>query len=193
MSFTQRSKMITPNLIRALDLLTSTNVRWSADFNRTVQEISADFVDKLLSKMLGGETDVWQPCHSCTAQMRCHAWASVDALRDSERGATLREKLTQALLAVHQRGEIHITARSLRAALVYIFFGTLECMDLHENPSLFPAMYYDRAFDFDSAFRQGDLLSELSRLDPALESHPDIDRFLLKKAEDDFESEQSTQ
>lgn len=154
-------------------------------FQQNSQEISADFVDKLLWKMLGGETDVWQPCHSCTAQMRCHAWASVDALRDSERGVALREKLTRALLAVHQRGEIHITARNLRAALVYIFFGTLECADLHENPNLFPAMYYDRAFDFGSAFRQGDLLSELSRLDPALESHPDIDRFLLKKAEDD--------
>jgi serine/threonine protein kinase len=153
-------------------------------FQQNSTKLSTDFVDKLLYKMLGGEDDVWKPCHSCTAQMRCHAWASVDALRDSERGLTLREKLTQALLAVHQRGEIHITARSLRAALVYIFFGTLECMDLHENPNLFPPMYYDRAFDFNSGFRQGDLLSELSRLDPALESHPDVDRFLLKKAED---------
>ncbi|HEX8565190.1 MAG TPA: protein kinase [Pyrinomonadaceae bacterium] len=153
-------------------------------FQQNSTEVSADFVDKLLWKMLGGETDVWQPCHSCTAQSRCHAWASVDALRDQERGVILREKLTQALLAVHQRGEIHITARSLRAALVYIFFGTLECRDLHENPNLFPAMYYDRAFDFYSAFRQGDLLTELSRLDPALESHPEIDRYLLKKAED---------
>lgn len=153
-------------------------------FQKNSQEISADFVDKLLEKMLGSEMDVWQPCHSCTAQMRCHAWASVDALRDVEKGSTLREKLTRALLAVHQRGEIHITARSLRAALVYIFFGTWECADLHENPSFFPTMYYDRAFDFNSLFRQGDLLAELSRLDPALESHPDIDRFLLKKVED---------
>jgi len=145
--------------------------------------ISADFVEKLLDKMLGGEPDVWNPCHRCTAQPRCHAWASVNSLRDADKGGILRKRIVNALLAVHQRGEIHITARSLRAALVYIFFGTLECQDLHNNPNLFPEMYFDRAFDFNSPFRQGDLLTELSRLDPALESHPDIDRFLFKNAE----------
>lgn len=151
-------------------------------FQKDSAEVSSDFVVKLIDKMLGSAEDIWKPCNSCTAQTRCHAWASVSALRDFERGKTVREKLINALLAVHQRGEIHITARSLRAALVYIFFGTQECADLHENPNMFPEMYYDRAFDFNAEFRQGDLLSELSRLDPALESHPDIDRFLLKEA-----------
>jgi hypothetical protein len=106
-------------------------------------------------------------------------------LRSDASSETVRQRLVKALLAVHQRGEIHITARSLRAALVYIFFGTLECADLHNHPNLFPEMYYDRAFDFFSPFRQGDLLMELSRLDPALESHPEIDRSLLRSAETD--------
>jgi hypothetical protein len=152
-------------------------------FRSESTSISADFVENLLNKMLGGEPDEWIPCHSCTAQQRCHAWASVSSLRDAGNGSIVRKRIINALLAIHQRGEIHITARSLRAALVYIFFGTLECQDLHSNPNLFPEFYFDRAFDFSSRFRQGDLLTELSRLDPALESHPNIDRFLLKNAE----------
>lgn len=142
--------------------------------------ISSEFVDLLLAKMINDEGDVWSACLTCTAQNRCHAWTSVEALRSEENGPNLRKRLTRALLAVHQRGEIHITARSLRAALVYIFFGTHECSDLHDDQSLFPPMYYDRAFDFDGEYRQGELLDELSRLDPALESHPEIDRFLLR-------------
>lgn len=154
-------------------------------FSNESSSLSSHFVKELLDKMLGEESDIWTPCHSCTAQPRCHAWASVSALRSDASGEIVRQRLVKALLAVHQRGEIHITARSLRAALVYIFFGTLECIDLHSHPNLFPEMYYDRAFDFFSPYRQGDLLMELSRLDPALESHPEIDRFLLKSAEAD--------
>ncbi|MGD9563073.1 MAG: NERD domain-containing protein [Pyrinomonadaceae bacterium] len=149
-------------------------------FQNNRKAISAIFIEKLLEKMLGQSTDIWSPCQSCTAQMRCHAWASVTALRDSETAVTVKRRLVDALLAVHQRGEIHITARNLRAALVYIFFGILDCQDLHGDPNLFPEMYYDRAFDYHSPLRQGDLLSELSRLDPALESHPEVDRLLLR-------------
>lgn len=145
------------------------------------QHISTNFIEQILSKMLGEGEDIWTPCHTCTAQPRCHAWTSVDALRDPQRGLVLRDRLTRALQGVHQRGEIHITARSLRATLVYIFFGTDECSDLHSDPNLPHAHYFDRAFDPRSEFRQGELLNELQWLDPALESHPYIDRFLLRK------------
>jgi serine/threonine protein kinase len=134
--------------------------------------VSSDFVDRLLDKT---------PCLTCTAQSRCHAWASVKTLRIADSGGIVRDRLVQALRAVHQRGEIHITARSLRAALAYIFFGTDECLDLHAEPSLVPAKYFDRAFDPQSSHRQGELLAELQGLDPALENHPLIDRYLLRE------------
>jgi hypothetical protein len=91
-------------------------------------------------------------------------------------GALLRRRLTTALQAVHQRNEVHITARELKAALSYIFFGVHYCEDLHLDitaPSHVPA---DFAFDPGSQLRQGDLLRELTRLDPALEAHARIDR-----------------
>jgi hypothetical protein len=80
------------------------------------------------------------------------------------------------------RGEIHITARELRAALVFIFFGVHNCQELHDNPELTPAPFWDRVFAAEgpaSAQRQGELLQELARFDPALDANPIVDRALL--------------
>ncbi|WP_204320943.1 hypothetical protein, partial [Enterobacter hormaechei] len=43
------------------------------------------------------------------------------------RGEMLRARLVQALQTVHQRNEIHITARELKAAISYILFGLHTC------------------------------------------------------------------
>ena len=94
------------------------------------------------------------------------------------RGALLRRRLTEALQAVHQRNEVHITARELKAALSYILFGLFYCEDLHAHPDLPLHDPADHAFDPESAARQGELLRELARLDPALEAHARIDRYL---------------
>ena len=145
-------------------------------------ELTTHFLDALLGRFVDGDgKDPWRPCATCSAQNRCAAWHSVQALRGSD-GLRLRYRLTDALQASHQRGEIHITARELRAALSYIFFGVHDCAELHENPDLRPSRYWQRAFDAYSIHRQGELLAELSRFDPALEADPALDRSLLKEA-----------
>jgi hypothetical protein len=143
-------------------------------------QLGTDFLNALLDRFLGVNEDPWQPCLSCSAQHRCTAWHSVQTLRDVERGPRVRARLTDALQACHQRGEVHITARELRAALVYILFGVHDCAELHENPDLRPPRYEQRVFDARSRQRQGELLAELVRFDPALEAHPALDRQLLK-------------
>lgn len=145
-------------------------------------QLGTDFLNTLLDRLLGTDADPWQPCLSCSAQSRCTAWHSVQTLRDAEQGPRLRARLTDALQACHQRGEVHITARELRAALSYILFGVHDCAELHENPELRPPRYYQRAFDAHAPQRQGELLGELVRFDPALEAHPALDRALLKEA-----------
>ncbi|MDE2125236.1 MAG: NERD domain-containing protein [Armatimonadetes bacterium] len=139
-----------------------------------------EFLGTLMSRMLG-EVETWKACETCSAQSRCSARHSVLLLQDPEVGLLIRERLTRALQAVHQRGEIHITARELRAALTYIFFGIHDCGDLHTDPALQPPAYYDRAFDPNVLHRQGELLSELRVLDPALDTQPPIDRELLRE------------
>jgi serine/threonine protein kinase len=146
------------------------------------KQLTTAFLNALLDRLIGVDEDHWQSCSNCSAQSRCTAWHSVRTLRDGESGPRLRERLTDALQACHQRGEVHITARELRAALSYILFGVHDCAELHENPELCPPRYYQQAFDAHAPQRQGELLAELARFDPALEAHPALDRQLLKEA-----------
>jgi serine/threonine protein kinase len=145
--------------------------------------LTADFLDALVDRLLGGDTDPWAPCATCTVQARCTAWHSVQALRDPDQGPRLRERLADLLQACHQRGEIHITARELRAALSYSLFGVHDCAELHADPDLRPPRYWQRAFDARSDRRQGELklLAEMTRFDPALEADPILDRRLLRE------------
>lgn len=132
-----------------------------------------DFLNALLLKMIG-PTEQWNRCESCTAKNRCTAWESYRALQLDSRKGRIREQLARMLRAVHQRGEIHITTRMLRATLSYIFFGYYYCQDLHDNPNIQTEHFWDRAFNHNSMFRQGDFLRELEQLDPALDAHPKI-------------------
>ena len=143
-------------------------------------KLSTDFLDRLFDKMLGLD-HAWTQCSSCTAQLRCPAWSSVQLLREPTSGTLLKRRIYNALQAVHQRGEIHATARELRAALTYILFDIYECNDLHGNPNISPVSLSERAFNPQSPYRQGEILRELTMLDPALEAHPAIDRQLRRE------------
>ncbi|MDO9225284.1 MAG: NERD domain-containing protein kinase family protein [Pseudomonadota bacterium] len=146
-------------------------------------EIRVDFLTALLDRFLGVglKQDPWAGCATCMAQHRCTAWHSVQTLRAPDIGMRLRARLADALQACHLRGEAHITARELRAALVFLFFGVHDCGELHANPELMPPRYWDRAFAADASQRQGELLAELARFDPALDSNPLLDRHLLRE------------
>ena len=84
----------------------------------------------------------------------------MQTLRNEQKGERVRKRLYEVLQAVHHRGEIHITARELRAALSYIFFGIYYCTDLHQDLDIRPGHYYDRAFDPTLPARQGEVLQE---------------------------------
>jgi len=77
--------------------------------------------------------------------------------------------------------------RELRAALVYILFGVHYCSDYHAGVTTEVLPYWDRVFAPDSTARQGEVLGELARFDPALEAHPQIDRYLLSTPAADSE------
>jgi serine/threonine protein kinase len=148
--------------------------------------ITTEFLDSLVARLVGGERapEVWRPCRTCTAQLRCPIKRSADMMGASAdpqhiaHGAQFRARLTTALQAVHQRNEVHITARELKAAVSYILFGLYSCEDLHADPALTLHTPADHVFDPDSERRQGDLLRELVRLDPALEAQARVDRYL---------------
>jgi hypothetical protein len=119
----------------------------------------------------------------CAGPMYRLALGSFTRRRRARGGKTARHSSARAaersFQVVHQRNEVHITTRELKAAVSYILFGTRYCTDIHADPNQAPDSPWDFAFDPDSPLRQGELLRELTRLDPALEAHPRIDRYLL--------------
>ncbi len=151
--------------------------------------IDTAFLERLIDQLYGGAEAprIWTPCQSCSAMDRCEVFraarlfgpSNLPTAGNRELRDRARQRLFEALQAVHLRGETHITVRELRAALVYILFGTHYCDDFHTGQDTLP--YWDRAFWTDSPSRQGELLAELARFDPALEAHPQIDRYLQSK------------
>jgi len=155
-------------------------------------KLDTRFLDTLIDKLYGGErtAEHWDPCRSCTAMERCQVYRTSSvfapdlhpAMEDTSRRDRARERLYEALQAVHMSGEVHITIRELRAALVYILFGVHHCSEYHHGDILSgPSDYWDLAFDSRSPQRQGELLEGLLRFDPGLESNPKLDRHVLKR------------
>ncbi len=151
--------------------------------------ITSDFLHRLLDHLFGGDDakSHWAPCSTCTAKARCEVYRATRIFGPSTIAGVVaepikrraRDRLFEALQAVHLRGETHITVRELRAALAYIVFGVHHCKDYHAGITPEPLPYWDRAFSPTSPGRQGELLRELARFDPALEAHPQVDRYLL--------------
>ena len=158
-------------------------------------EIETSFLERLLDQLYGGEkaSELWAPCQTCSAQERCEVFRASrifgpNGLPDSAPEKVrirARERLFGALQAVHLRGETHITVRELRSALVYILFGIHFCQDYHGGSDVPALSYWDRAFSTGSPGRQGEVLREVARFDPALEAHPQIDRHLLRASSQD--------
>ncbi len=149
------------------------------------------FLHHLLDQLYGGQRagEIWRPCICCSARDRCEVFRAarifgpegLPELAPAPLRNHARQRLFEALQAVHLRGETHITMRELRAALVYILFGLHYCDDYHNRPEETPLPYWDRAFAADAPDRQGEVLRELAFLDPALEAHPQIDRYLMAR------------
>ena len=148
--------------------------------------IETGFLHRLLNALYGGDraVEIWTPCRTCSAQERCEVFRATrifgpNGLADEVVRDRARQRLFESLQAVHLRGETHITVRELRAALVYVLFGIHYCSNYHDASGPTAQPYWDRAFSPESPGRQGEVLRELPRFDPALEAQPQIDRRLL--------------
>ena len=170
------------------------------------KDIETGFLDALVDRLYGGEraAEFWAPCQTCSAEGRCEVRRAMRLFGpkglpgvgpENERSRA-RQRLFEALQAVYLRGETHITVRELRASLVYILFGTHYCSDYHDPSHAVggPQPYWDRAFAPDSPAKQGEVLRELIRFDPALEAHPKIDRHLSRSSKwaDESDTPRST-
>lgn len=151
--------------------------------------VDTEFLDRLINQLYGGDRagSIWSPCQSCQAREYCEVYratrlfgpADIPFSEPESARTFARQRLYEALQAVHLRGEIHVTMRELRAGLVYALFGTHFCSDYHDGQAGNALPFWDRVFSPESPDRQGEVLRELARFDPALEAHPQLDRYLL--------------
>lgn len=160
-------------------------------YDRT--RIETDFLARLVDHLYGGENawNIWSGCLTCSAKERCEVFRAAQlfgpdtlpVLAAPNIRVRARQRLFESLQAVHLRGETHITVRELRAALAYVLFGIHFCDDYHAvSDELSPPLpYWDRTFAAESYARQGEVLRQLARFDPALDAHPQIDRHLLSR------------
>ena len=98
--------------------------------------IETTFLHRLLDQLYGAKeaAATWTPCQSCSAKDRCDVFRAarvfgpdgLPGLAPTDVRLRARQRLFEALQAVHLRGETHVTVRELRAALVYILFGILS-------------------------------------------------------------------
>ncbi len=150
--------------------------------------VDTEFLNALVDQLYGGTraASIWNNCCTCRAKGHCQVFKAASLFGPREvpfaegvlQRQRARARLYEALQAVHLRGETHVTVRELRAALVYILFGVHYCSDIHDG-SADTSPYWDRAFSPISTNRQGEVLRELARFDPALEANPQLDRYLL--------------
>lgn len=157
--------------------------------NSERNNFDTSFLDRLVDQLYGGEQAgaIWTPCQSCSAKDWCEVFRAgqifgpqtIASTKSPDIRSHARRRLYEALQAVHLRGETHVTIRELRASLVYVLFGIHFCSDYHTGSDVPTLSYWDRAFSADAPHRQGDVLKEIARFDPALEAHPQVDRYLL--------------
>ena len=86
-------------------------------------EIETSFLERLLDQLYGGKKapELWVPCQTCSAQERCEVFRAMQIfgpdglpnMADKRTRARARQRLFEALQAVHLRGETHITVREL--------------------------------------------------------------------------------
>ena len=163
-----------PSGIVFIDLNTRSLV---GGLGETIQET---FVVRVLNSMVHPESlgDPWAICESCVAAHRCTAYDSALRLR-SDKGYELKKRLTEVLTAVHLSERTHITARELKGALSFLFFGTKTCKEIQSAEYSQQTSLGDRWFEEGHRLcenRQGSLLEEMMRFDPGYAVHPLADR-----------------
>ena len=87
----------------------------TADRNR----VETSFLDRLLDQLYGAKhaSEIWAPCQTCSAKDRCEVFRATRlfgpdellGIAPKEIRVRARQRLTEALQAVHLRGETHVT------------------------------------------------------------------------------------
>jgi hypothetical protein len=152
--------------------------------NRAIVEIENPntIFDELLNIILdtNEKQDTWAACKSenCEYAEKCYIKYNIDTLRDSKKGASVKQRLKEIILAIYLKKEKHITMRDIRSLISFILFNKYTCSQLQasldEGDNLLDRFYYNNAFNKEEQDRMVAILQEVDVADmplPKLENH----------------------
>lgn len=149
--------------------------------NRSVvgEDGELDLMERVLDKLV--DAPQWSICEQCRARERCPIKFNRDSLFTPNSGP--RQQLRRLLQVSHLRRDRHITIRDMRSTLSFIIVGDTVCEDIHndiENNNVdsewINRLYFNAAFN---PYRVAeDNLTEFAQCDPALSTHPRLERIL---------------
>ena len=152
--------------------------------NRAIVEIENpnSIFDELLNIILdtNEKQNIWAACKSenCDYSEKCYIKYNIDSLRDSKKGANVKHRLKEIILAIYLKKEKHITMRDIRSLISFILFNKYTCSQLQASidggENLLNRFYYNNAFNNVELDRMVAILQEVDVADmplPKLENH----------------------
>ena len=152
--------------------------------NRAIVEIdnANSIFDELLNNILdvNEKHNTWAACkpENCEYAEKCYIKYNIDTLKDNKKGASVKQRLKEIILAIYLKKEKHITMRDIRSLISFILFNKYTCRQLQESidagENLLNRFYYNNAFNKEEQDRMVSILQEIDVADmplPKLENH----------------------
>jgi len=152
--------------------------------NRAIVEIENpnSIFDELLNIILdtNEKQNTWAACkpENCEYAEKCYIKYNIDTLRDNKKGANVKQRLKEIILAIYLKKEKHITMRDIRSLISFILFNKYTCSQLQASidagENLLHRFYYNNAFNKEEQDRMVAILQEVDVADmplPKLENH----------------------
>jgi hypothetical protein len=125
--------------------------------NRAIVEIEnpKSIFDELLNVILdtNEKQNTWVACkpENCAYSEKCYIKYNIDTLRDSKKGANVKKRLKEIILAIYLKKVKHITMRDIRSLISFILFNKYTCSQLQKSidagENLLDRFYYNNAFN----------------------------------------------
>ncbi len=161
--------------------------------NRAIVEIenSNSIFDELLNIILDTDEkqDTWAACkpENCEYSEKCYIKYNIDTLRDSKKGAIVKQRLKEIILAIYLKKEKHITMRDIRSLISFILFNKYNCSQLQASidagENLLDRFYYNNAFNKEEQDRMVSILQDVDVADMPLPKLENQLYFLNPKVE----------
>ncbi len=161
--------------------------------NRAIVEIgnAKSIFDELLNIILDSneKNNTWAACkaENCSYAEKCYIKYNIDTLKDKKKGATVKQRLKEIIVAVYLKKEKHITMRDMRSLISFSLFNKYTCTQLQASidngANLLNRFYYNNTFNKEEQDRMVAITQEIDVAEMPLPKLENYLYFLNPKTE----------